>query len=247
MASNDGKILSGKAALVTGGSRGIGRAIAEGYARQGAQVFICGRDEMNLRVAIDEIRKAGGEIEGLAGDVGNREDVRRIASTAVEHYGAIHILVNNASILGPRETVANYPEAAWEEVLRINLTGLFLMTRAILPVMLAQQTGSIINVTSGVGRQGKAQWGAYAVSKAGLEALTQVLADEVGQDGIRVNAVNPAATRTAMRAQAYPAEDPLTLPTPEEILPICVYLASDASKEVNGQSLEARDWQKPHD
>jgi len=247
MASNDGKILSGKAALVTGGSRGIGRAIAEGYARQGAQVFVCGRDEMNLRVAIDEMRKSGGEIEGLAGDVGNREDVRRIASTAVERYGAIHILVNNASILGPRETVANYPETAWEEVLRINLTGLFLMTRAILPVMLAQQTGSIINVTSGVGRQGKAQWGAYAVSKAGLEALTQVLADEVGQDGIRVNAVNPAATRTAMRAQAYPAEDPLTLPTPEEILPIFVYLASDASKGVNGQSLEARDWRKPND
>jgi NAD(P)-dependent dehydrogenase (short-subunit alcohol dehydrogenase family) len=121
------------------------------------------------------------------------------------------------------------------------------MTRAVLPVMLAQQTGSIINVTSGVGRQGKAQWGAYAVSKAGLEALTQVLADEVGQDGIRVNAVNPAATRTAMRAQAYPAEDPLTLPTPEEILPIFVYLASDASKGVNGQSLEARDWRKPND
>jgi NAD(P)-dependent dehydrogenase (short-subunit alcohol dehydrogenase family) len=247
MASNDAKILSGKAALVTGGSRGIGRAIAERYARQGAQVFVCGRDEMTLRAAIDEMRKSGGEIEGLAGDVGNREDVRRIASTAVERYGAIHILVNNASILGPRETVANYPETAWEEVLRINLTGLFLMTRAVLPVMLAQQTGSIINVTSGVGRQGKAQWGGYAVSKAGLEALTQVLADEVGQDGIRVNAVNPAATRTAMRAQAYPAEDPLTLPTPEEILPIFVYLASDASAGVNGQSLEARDWQKPHD
>ena len=247
MASNDAKILSGKAALVTGGSRGIGRAIAEAYARQGAQVFICGRDEMNLRVAIDEMRKSGGEIEGLAGDVGKQEDVRRVANAAVERYGAIHILVNNASILGPRETIANYPETAWEEVLRVNLTGLFLMTRAVLPVMLAQKAGSIINVTSGVGRRGKARWGAYAVSKAGLEALTQVLAEEVGQDGIRVNSVNPAATRTAMRAQAYPAEDPLTLPTAEEILPIFVYLASDASVTVNGQSLEARGWRKPHD
>ena len=247
MASNDAKILSGKAALVTGGSRGIGRAIAEAYARQGAQVFICGRDEMNLRVAIDEMRKSGGEIEGLAGDVGKQEDVRRVANAAVERYGAIHILVNNASILGPRETIANYPETAWDEVLRVNLTGLFLMTRAVLPVMLAQKAGSIINVTSGVGRRGKARWGAYAVSKAGLEALTQVLAEEVGQDGIRVNSVNPAATRTAMRAQAYPAEDPLTLPTAEEILPIFVYLASDASVTVNGQSLEARGWRKPHD
>jgi NAD(P)-dependent dehydrogenase (short-subunit alcohol dehydrogenase family) len=247
MASNDAKILSGKAALVTGGSRGIGRAIAEAYARQGAQVFICGRDEMNLRAAIGEMRKSGGEIEGLAGDVGKQEDVRRIASAAVERYGAIHILVNNASILGPRATIANYPEAAWEEVLRVNLTGLFLMTRAVLPVMLAQKAGSIINVTSGVGRRGKARWGAYAVSKAGLEALTQVLAEEVGQDGIRVNSVNPAATRTAMRAQAYPAEDPLTLPTAEEILPIFVYLASDTSAGVNGQSLEARGWRKPTD
>jgi len=247
MASNDAKILSGKAALVTGGSRGIGRAIAEAYARQGARVFICGRDEKNLRAAIGEMRKSGGEVEGFAGDVGRQEDVQRIASAAVECYGAIHILVNNASILGPREAIATYPEAAWEDVLRVNLTGLFLMTRAVLPVMLAQKAGSIINVTSGVGRRGKARWGAYAVSKAGLEALTQVLADEVARDGIRVNSVNPAATRTAMRAQAYPAEDPLTLPTTEEILPIFVYLASDASARVNGQSLDARDWRNPND
>lgn len=247
MASNNAKILSGKAALITGASRGIGRAIAEAYARQGAKVFVCGRDQENLRVAVDEIRKSGGEIEGLAGDVGNQDDVRRIVSAAVQRYGTIHILVNNASILGPRETIALYPAAAWQEVLRINLTGIFLMIRAVLPTMLAQKAGSIINVTSGVGRRGKARWGAYAVSKAGLEALTQVLADEVSRDGIRVNSVNPAATRTAMRAQAYPAEDPSTLPTPEEISPIFLYLASDASAAVNGQSLEARDWLKAND
>ena len=113
MASNDAKILSGKTALVTGGSRGIGRGIAEAYARQGAQVFICGRDEKKLRAAIGEMRKSGGEIAGLAGDVGNQEDVERIVSAAVERYGPIHILVNNASILGPREVIANYPPAAW--------------------------------------------------------------------------------------------------------------------------------------
>jgi NAD(P)-dependent dehydrogenase (short-subunit alcohol dehydrogenase family) len=108
--------------------------------------------------------------------------------------------------------------------------------------MLERRSGSIINVTSGVGRQGKARWGAYAVSKAGLENFTQVLADEVSQTGIRVNSVNPAATRTRMRAEAYPTEDPLTLPAAEEITPIFVYLASDASGGVTGQSLEARDW-----
>lgn len=242
MASKGPGKLCKKVALITGGSRGIGRAIAKAYAREGAKVFVCGRDEENLTAAINEIRQAGGEVDGLAGDVGKEEDVSRIVSAALRHYGTIHVLVNNASILGPRELIVNYPPPAWEEVMRINLTGLFLMTRAVLPPMLAQRAGSIINVTSGVGRRGKARWGAYAVSKAGLEALTQVLADEVTQDGIRVNSVNPAATRTAMRAQAYPSEDPLTLPTPEEIIPIFLYLASDASAGVSGESLEARDW-----
>jgi NAD(P)-dependent dehydrogenase (short-subunit alcohol dehydrogenase family) len=116
------------------------------------------------------------------------------------------------------------------------------MTRAVLPIMLERRSGSIINVTSGVGRKGKARWGAYAVSKAGLECFTQVLADEVSQTGIRVNSVNPAGTRTRMRAEAYPTEDPLALPVAEEITPIFVYLASDASAAVTGQSLEARDW-----
>ena len=247
MASDDEKILSQKVALVTGGSRGIGRAIAGAYARAGAKVVICGRDENSLLETIDEIRRSGGEIEGVAGDVGDGADVQRIVNHAVQRFGTVHVLVNNASILGPREIIANYPVAAWTDVLRINLTGLFLMTRAVLPAMSAQRAGSIINITSGVGRRGKARWGAYAASKGGLEVLTQVLAEEVSGTGIRVNSVNPAATRTAMRAQAYPFEDPLLLPTPEEILPIFLYLASDASAAVNGQSLDARGWHNPDD
>ncbi len=163
------RILSGKTALITGGSRGIGRALAEAYARQGARVFICGRDEKNLRAAVDEVRKSGGEIEGFAGDVGNQEDVQRIVSAAMGHYGAIHILVNNASMLGPRETIANYPPAPWEEVLRVNLTGAFLMIRAVLPTMLAQRAGSIINVTSGVGSPGQSTLGRLC----GLEGWTR--------------------------------------------------------------------------
>ena len=247
MASSGEKVLSGKCALVTGASRGIGRAIAEAYARAGARVFICGRNESGLTQALDEMRQVGADVAGLAGDVGNPTDADRIARAAIHHCGAIHVLVNNASILGPRETIASYPPTAWDEVLRVNLTGIFLITRAILPTMLTQRNGSIINVTSGVGRRGKAHWGAYAVSKAGLEAFTQVLADEVSEAAIRVNAVNPAATRTEMRAQAYPLEDPRTLPTPEQIMPVFLYLASDASASVSGQSLEARDWLKPAD
>ena len=242
MASSEEKILRGKVALVTGGSRGIGRAIATAYVQSGANVFICGRNVNDIEAALREIRPTGGMIDGLAGDVGKAEDVERIVDKAVQRFGAIDVLVNNASILGPREPIVNYPLTAWDEVIRINLTGFFLMTRAVLPIMLERSSGSIINVTSGVGRKGKARWGAYAVSKAGLECFTQVLADEVSQTGIRVNSVNPAGTRTRMRAEAYPTEDPLALPVAEEITPIFVYLASDASATVTGQSLEARDW-----
>jgi NAD(P)-dependent dehydrogenase (short-subunit alcohol dehydrogenase family) len=242
MASSEEKILRGKVALVTGGSRGIGRAIATAYVQSGANVFICGRNVNDIEAALREIRPTGGMIDGLAGDVGKAEDVERIVDKAVQRFGAIDVLVNNASILGPREPIVNYPLTAWDEVIRINLTGFFLMTRAVLPIMLERRSGSIINVTSGVGRKGKARWGAYAVSKAGLECFTQVLADEVSQTGIRVNSVNPAGTRTRMRAEAYPTEDPLALPVAEEITPIFVYLASDASAAVTGQSLEARDW-----
>jgi NAD(P)-dependent dehydrogenase (short-subunit alcohol dehydrogenase family) len=246
MASSGEKVLAGKAALVTGASRGIGRAIAQAYARAGAKVFICGRNESSLASALDEMRQAG-DVAGLAGDIGSPADVNRIARAAIDHCGAIDVLVNNASILGPREPIANYPPAAWDDVLRINLTGIFLITRAILPSMQARRSGSIINVTSGVGRRGKARWGAYAVSKGGVEVFSQVLAEEVGDSKIRVNSVNPAATRTEMRAKAYPQEDPLTLPTAEQIVPLFLYLASDASASISGQSLEARDWLKAKD
>ena len=152
------------------------------------------------------------------------------------------MLVNNASLLGSRVTIADYPITDWEEVVRVNLTGVFLLTQQVLQVMIPERQGAIINVSSGVGRTGKARWGAYACSKAGLEGFTQVLADELKDSGIRVNSVNPAATRTAMRAEAYPDEDPLTLPAPEEIMPIFLYLASDESVGVTGKALDAREW-----
>jgi NAD(P)-dependent dehydrogenase (short-subunit alcohol dehydrogenase family) len=242
MASSSIKKLLGKVALVTGGSRGIGRAIAAAYTQAGASVFICGRDQAAVDSAVNELRSNGGDIDGTAGDIGSYDDAKRLVQCALSRFDTIDVLVNNAGILGPRATIADYPISAWNEVIRVNLTGLFLITHEILPIMLAQRSGSIINVTSGVGRIGKAKWGAYAVAKAGLEGLTQVLADEVNSLGIRVNSVNPAATRTRMRAAAYPAEDPMTLPTAESITPIFVHLASADSSDVTGQSLSARDW-----
>lgn len=239
---SDAKKLAGKVALVTGGSRGIGKAIVAAFAAAGAQVFTCARSQGDLDGALAELSKAGGEIEGVAADVGDADDAARVVRAALARFGQIDVLVNNASILGPRVPIVDYSPAAWQEVLRINLTGVFLMARAVLPGMLARRSGSIINVSSGVGRRGKARWGAYAASKAGLENFTQVLADEVSAMGVRVNAVNPAATRTRMRAAAYPAEDPMTLPPPETVTSIFIYLASDDSAGVSGRSFDARDW-----
>ena len=234
--------LSGKVALITGGSRGIGKAIAAAYAREGARVFICARNETDIERAVEEIREQSGEIYGRAGDIGELNHARRIVGAALERFGSIEVLVNNASLLGPRVPLADYPFASWQEVMRVNLDGLFLMTQEVLKAMIPRRRGSIINVTSGVGRVGKARWGAYSPSKFALEGFTQMLAEEVQDSGIRVNSLNPGATRTSMRAAAYPAEDPLTLPRPEEIMRAFLYLASDESIGVTGKSFNAQDW-----
>jgi len=237
-------MLEGKVALITGGSRGIGKAIAMAYAREGAKLFICARRATELKKTAAEIRSIGGEVSWRAADLSKVREVKQLVRQVVREYGAIHVLVNNASILGPREPIARYPLSAWEEVLKINLTALFLVTREAIGVMMRRKEGSIINLSSGVGRIGKARWGAYAASKFGVEGLTQVVADEVKEWNIRVNAVNPGGTRTSMRAEAYPEEDPLTLPAPEEITPVFVYLASDESREITGKSFDAREWLK---
>jgi NAD(P)-dependent dehydrogenase (short-subunit alcohol dehydrogenase family) len=244
MANKPSGKLAGKIALITGASRGIGKAVALAYAREGAKVFICARRQAPLARAAREIRAAGGEVSWLAADISKTRGVKRIVKEAKRRYGAVHILVNNASILGPRVPIANYPLAAWEEVIKVNLTALFLLTKETLWLMMPQREGSIINVSSGVGRAGKARWGAYAASKFGVEGFTQVLADELKESNIRANAVNPGGTRTEMRAAAYPEEDPLTLPAPEEITDVFVYLASPESAEVTGKSFDARDWLK---
>ncbi len=237
-------VLTGRVALITGGSRGIGKAIARAYAREGASVFIGARRESDLKKAAAEIRSEGGEVSWSAADIAKVSDAKRLVREACRRYGTVHILVNNASLLGPREPILSYPLSSWEEVIRVNLTAQFLVTREALGVMIPQRDGSIINISSGVGRTGKARWGAYAVSKFGLEGLTQVLADEVKEHHIRVNAVNPGGTRTEMRALAYPEEDPLTLPAPDDVVGIFLYLASPDSEGVTGKSFDAREWLK---
>jgi NAD(P)-dependent dehydrogenase (short-subunit alcohol dehydrogenase family) len=242
-----GNRLEGKAALVTGASKGIGRGIAAAFASEGASVFLCARGEDRLAEAAREIEKASGARGAVgfrASDVSDPEDAALLIQSALERFPNLSILVNNASILGKRATLADLDVPTWDEVLRVNTSSLFYVTRTLIPHLLSLGEGSIVNVSSSVGRKGKAHWGAYAVSKFGLEGFTQVLAAELEPSGIRVNSVNPGATRTDMRAEAYPDEDPDTLPTPEDIAEVFVYLASDESKNVTGQAFEARDYLK---
>jgi NAD(P)-dependent dehydrogenase (short-subunit alcohol dehydrogenase family) len=233
--------LREKTALITGGAKGIGKAVAKAYVKEGASVIICGRNEETLKEACQEISQYG-EIEYVKADISNKDDVKRLANQVEKKWNRLDILVNNASILGVRVPILEYPEEVWEEVIQVNLNAQFFVTKALLPFLLKSPNGSIINVSSSVGRHGKGLWGAYAASKFGLEGLTQVLTDELKSTNIRVNSVNPGGTRTEMRAKAYPEEAPMTLPTPEDIVPVFLYLASDDSIGVTGKEFNAREW-----
>ncbi len=235
-------MLEGKVALITGASQGLGRALALAYAKEGARVVINARSEESIRPVAEEVESSGAEVLALAADVSKGADVERLVGAAAERFGGIEALVNNAGLLGPRVAIADYPEDEWRRVIDANLTGPFLVSRAVIPHMTAG--GSIINVVSGVSVEGRAEWGAYSVSKFGVEGLTQILAAELEERGIRVNAVDPGGMRTEMRAAAYPEEDPTTRITPEENTDVFLYLASDESREVTGQRFKAQEFQR---
>jgi NAD(P)-dependent dehydrogenase (short-subunit alcohol dehydrogenase family) len=226
---------------VTGASQGLGRALAPAYAREGATVVLNARSYESIRDVVEEIHDLGTEVLGIGADVTSSSDVQDLVDVAVEHYGGIDVLVNNAGLLGPRVAIEEYPEDEWRSVLDANLTGPFLVSKAAIPHM--RESASIINVTSGVSVEGRAEWGAYSVSKFGLEGLTQILATELKDRGIRVNSVDPGGMRTEMRAAAYPDEDPTTRITPEENTAVFLYLASDESRDVTGERFKAQEFQ----
>jgi NAD(P)-dependent dehydrogenase (short-subunit alcohol dehydrogenase family) len=233
-------LLANRICLITGSSRGIGLGIARALAAQAATVALHGRDENALRKSLASLANKASH-SYVAVDLNTAGGPRKLADGFCRLYDKLDVLIHSAGLLGPKTPLASYPEDAWNEVLRINLTAPFLITQALLPVLRKAHNPSVIFISSGVGRKGRADWGAYAVSKFGVEGISQVWSEELQGEGIRVNAVNPGGTRTQMRATAYPQEDPLTLPTPEEISPIFVWLAR-ADSQVTGLSLEARDW-----
>ncbi|CAA9425140.1 MAG: Oxidoreductase, short-chain dehydrogenase/reductase family [uncultured Rubrobacteraceae bacterium] len=235
-------MLQGKVALVTGASQGLGRALALAYAKEGASLVINSRSEEGIRPVAGEIESLGAEVLAVAADVSKGEDARRLVEEAVGRFGAIDVLVNNAGVLGPRVAIEEYPEDDWRRVIDANLNGTYLVSRAAIPHL--REGGSIINVVSGVSVEGRAEWGAYSVSKFGMEGLSQILAAELEDRGVRSNAVDPGGMRTGMRAAAYPEEDPQTRITPEENTAVFMYLASEESEGVTGQRFKAQEFGK---
>ena len=236
--------LENKVILVTGAGDGIGRAAALSYAQHGATVILLGRTIEKLEAVYDEIEAAGYpqaaiypvHLRGAA-----MKDYEELANTIEREFGRLDGLLHNAGVLGQRRTLAQTTVDSWDEVLHVNLTAPFMMTQALLPMLAAADNASIIFTSSSVGRKGRAFWGAYAVSKFGLEGMMQILAEEEFElNNIRVNSINPGATQTVMRRTAYPGENPQNNPLPEVIMPLYLYLMSDASKTVNGQQFDAQ-------
>jgi len=236
--------LKEKRIVVTGGSKGLGRALTVRFVREGACVAICARFAEDLNRLNIELRSGGAHLLCVACDIADPEQVGQFARSVLEDFGGVDVLINNASILGPRIDLVEFSRSTWARVIDVNVNGLFNVTRAFLPSMIAHRSGSVINVTSSVGKVGRARWGAYAVSKFAMEGFTQTLADEVRSLGIRVNSVNPGPMDTAMRHAAYPEEDRSKLKSPEEVTEVFVYLAADESRGVTGQYFEAQKFER---
>ncbi len=244
------KLLSHRFALITGASQGLGRELALAYAREGVRgLSLVARG----REALEKLKS---EISGIApavntviiqADLGSTADVERVAAVTVEASGGqLDILVNNASTLGPvpMPYLLDYPADDFQQVLNVNLMGPFLLIQNLLAAMI-ERGGSIINVTSDAGRVGYPGWGAYGISKFGLEGLSQTWAAELAETPVRVNWVDPGNMNTAMHRDAEPNEDPGAWADPATVTDLFVFLASEAGEHVRGQRLEAQsNWRK---
>jgi len=237
-------LLDERVILVTGASAGIGAALARRAASLGATVVLLGRSVPRLEAVYDEIENGGGPRPGIfVMDLlsAAAPQYEQLFDAVADAYGRLDGLVHCAGILGDRSPIEHYDVGVWQQVMQLNVTAPFILTRTMFPLLRRSGDASVIFTSSGVGRQGHAFWGAYAVSKFATEGMMEVLASELNEDGpIRCNAVNPGATRTAMRRAAYPGEDPDQLKTPEEILGPYLFLLGPDGRGVNGDSFDAQ-------
>lgn len=237
-------LLKDRVILVTGAGRGIGAAAARTYAAHGATVLLLGRTEANLSALYDEIEAAGHPqpvVIPFDLETALPRQYDELAATIEAEFGRLDGVLHNASIIGPRTPIEQLTGEQFMQVMHVNVNATFMLTTALLPLLKLSGDASIAFTSSSVGRKGRAYWGAYGVSKFATEGLMQTLADEIdGLGSLRANSINPGATRTDMRAQAYPAEDPTNNPTPEEIMPVYLYLMGPDSAGVNGQAFDAQ-------
>ena len=235
--------LQDKVILVTGAGDGIGREAAIAYAKHGATVILLGRTVSKLEAVYDEIEKLGvaqPAIIPLDMKGATENHYRDMAATIMDQFGRLDGLLHNASLLGVLSPFDKIDLPTWDDIMKVNVTAQFMMTKALLPALLAAKHPSVVFTSSGVGRQGRAHWGPYAVSKFATEGMAQVLADEYENTHLRANVINPGATNTAMRSRAYPAEDKSKLKTPADIMNVYLYLMSDDSLGITGESLDAQ-------
>ena len=242
--------LSGRNILITGAGDGIGAVAAKTFASFGANVLLLGRTRQKLETVFDWIEAHTStqavivpcDLEQLT-----PESVMTLHDAIADGYGTLDGILHNASMLGPRVPLAHYPPQEWLRVMQINVNAPFLLTQGLYDLLDRSADACVINTTSGVSRQGRAYWGAYAVSKHAAEGFNEVLADETEHAGrIRVYSVNPGGTRTAMRAAAYPQEDPATLPRAEDHMALYVFLMEGAKPgkplPPTGAQIQARGW-----
>lgn len=237
-------LLAGRIIMVTGAGRGIGEAAAKAYAAHGATVLLLGKNEDNLNRVYDDIEAAGYPRPAVIPfnlETALPHQYDELAAMIEREFGRLDGLLHNAAIVGPRTPLEQLSGDNFMRVMQVNVNAMFMLTSTLLPLLRLSADASAIFTSSSVGRKGRAYWGAYAVSKFATEGLMQVLADELdGTASIRANSVNPGATRTDMRAKAYPGENPLVNPLPQDIMPVYLYLMGPDSAGINGQALNAQ-------
>jgi len=236
--------LAGRVIAITGASDGIGRAVALACARHQATVILIGRNERKLEAVHAEVGASGAPEASIAVldlERALAADYDRVADAVLERYGRLDGLLHNAALLGSLSPIEHYDVPTWCRVLHVNVTAAFALTQVLLPALKKSADASVLFTASTVGRQGRAYWGAYAVSKFALEGLSQVLSAELeGISRVRVNTLNPGRARTAMRRQAYPAEAIETLPLPAALTGPYIALLGPASRGVSGGSFDAQ-------
>ncbi|ELA9338635.1 YciK family oxidoreductase [Vibrio parahaemolyticus] len=239
--------LKGKVILVTGAGNGIGRQASLSYSKHGATVILLGRNVKNLESIYDEIEAAGypqAAIIPLDLKGATKQNYIDMAETIEGQFGQLDGLLHNAGVLSALCPFEQINEEDFDDIMQINVKAEVLMTQALLPVMRKSEAGRIIFTSSTVGHSGRAFWGPYAISKFAVEGMMQVLADELSDTPMRVNAINPGATRTRMREKAYPGEDANTLKTPLDIMPLYLHLMDPAMTDIHGQCIDAQPKRK---